>query len=97
MKYLNTDIIKKQLNIDDYFTDDDIYLEALGETAEDIVEKQVNEDLCDIAARNNGILPPALKHAMKMLVEYLYNNRGSDDTKIPDAFYDMIKLYRNYR
>lgn len=97
MKYLTIDALKKQLNIDDYFTEDDEYLEALGDTAEELVEQHVNVDLTSIISRANGVLPAPLKHAMKLIVEYLYDNRGSEDSKIPEAFYYMCKMYRNYR
>lgn len=97
MKYITLEAIKQQLNIDDYFTEDDEYLDALGDTAEELVEQQVNADLYDVLSKNNGTLPAPLKHAMKMIVEYLYDNRGSNDNEIPKAFYYMCGLYRNYR
>lgn len=97
MKYLSVESIKKQLNIDEYFSEDDEYLEALGETAEELVEQQVNEDLASIVYSYNGTLPAPLKHAMKLLVGFLYDNRGDDESQIPQAFYYMCKMYRNYK
>ncbi len=96
MQYLTVEQIKKQCVIDADFHDDDEYLEALGDTAEEIVEQQIDKSLVDVVSDNNGTLPAPLRHAMKMLVEYLYNNRGSDESDIPEAFYYMCKLYRSY-
>lgn len=96
MKYLTLEQIKHQCVIDSYYTGDDEYLEALGDTCEEIVERQVNQSLDDIIAENDGKLPMPLVHAMKMLVEYLYSNRGGEDVQIPEAFYYMCHLYRSY-
>lgn len=95
MNYLTLEDIKRQCIIDFDFTDDDIYLESLGNTAEDFVEQIGNLDLSDIVGCK-GELPPSLKHSMLLLCEYFYNNRGSDTTDIPPLFYTMIKMYRNY-
>lgn len=91
MKYLKLEDIKRQCIIDFDFTDDDVYLESLGDTAENFVEQIGNLDLSDFAD-----VPPSLKHSMLLLCEYFYNNRGSDTTDIPPLFYTMIKMYRNY-
>lgn len=97
MKYLTIEAIKQQLIIDSDFTEDDELLNALGDTAEELVEQQIDADLTDVVSNNNGKLPAPLQHAMKMIVEYLYNDRGSGETEIPKAFTYMCHLYRNYR
>lgn len=96
MKYLTIEDIKRQCIIDSDFTDDDNYLEALGDAAEEMVEKQVNQSLDDIYTANDGKMPSPLVHAMRMMVEYLYANRGGEDIQIPQAFYYFCQLYRNY-
>ena len=97
MTYLTLSMIKKQLVIDDDFTDDDEYLEALGDTAEELVEQQIDKSLADVLADNNNIMPAPLIHAMKMIVEYFYDNRGSAENEIPSAFYYICSLYRCYK
>lgn len=95
--YITVEDAKRQCIIDTYFTDDDLYLQSLCDTAETIVSELVNEDLDVIAACHDGELPTPLIHAMKMLVEYMYANRGTDnENQIPDAVYMFIKLYRNF-
>lgn len=96
MKYITIEELKKQCVIDLEFKDDDEYLIALGETAEELVEQQIDLSLDDVVSKNDGKLPAPLKHAMKLIVEYLYNNRGSDESQIPEAYFYMCKLYRNY-
>ena len=97
MRFLTIDELKKQCVIDNDFDDDNEYLESLGETAETLVEQQIDKSLDDVVSDNDGILPAPLKHAMKMIVEYFYNNRGSDESSIPEAYYYMCKLYRQYK
>lgn len=95
--YITLQDVKNQCIIDSDFTDDDEYLESLADTAETLVSELVNDDLDYIAACHDGELPSPLIHAMKMLVEYMYANRGSDnENQIPDAVYMFIKLYRNF-
>lgn len=97
MNYLTLSMLKKQLVIDDDFTDDDAYLEALGDTAEELVEQQIDKKLTEVLEANNNHLPAPLVHAMKMIVEYFYDNRGSSENEIPDAFFYMCSLYRCYQ
>jgi uncharacterized phage protein (predicted DNA packaging) len=97
MNYLTLSMLKQQLVIDADFTEDDEYLEALGDTAEELVEQQIDKPLVDVIADNNNKMPAPLLHACKMIVEYLYDNRGSSDSEIPSAFYYICALYRNYK
>ena len=99
MDWLTLDELKHQLVIDDDFKDDDKYIEQLGDSAEDTVQQLVNVDLFELAANNGGKLPNAVRHAMRMLVDYFYAvERGSanQDKAIPDAVFMLLKLYRNY-
>ena len=101
MKYLNLDIIKKHLNIDDYFKDDDDYLISLGETAEQMVDEHINNCLDDIVYDNNGVLPGPLRHAMLLLVGNLYKNREPDAfttvTEIPHSYEYLLYPYKSYK
>lgn len=96
MRFLTLGDIKKQIVMDADYTDEDQYLESLGETAEELVEKQIDANLYDVVSEYNGELPKPLLHAMKMIVEYLYDNRGSAENNIPEAYYYMCRLYRNF-
>lgn len=99
MDFLTLDEIKKQCVIDADFKDDDEYLEMLGDSAEDTVQSLIRVDLTELSAQNGGVLPPAVRHAMRMLVDYFYAiERGSanEDKAIPESVFLLLKLYRNY-
>ena len=101
MKYLNLDIIKKHLNIDEHFRDDDEYLIALGETAEQMVDEHVNNCLCDIVNYYDGYLPMPIKHAMLLLVGNLYQNREgvafAKASEIPHSYEYLLYPYKDYK
>lgn len=97
MIYLDLEEIKKQCIIDEDFIEDDAYLESLGDVAERLVNDHVDGQLDDIVADNSGELPATLKHSMLMIVDYLYDYRGSNENKdVPEAFFVMCKPYIKY-
>lgn len=98
MTYLTLEEIKKQCVIDEYFTEDDEFLEMVGDAAEDFVSQMIDCPIDELVAQN-GDLPATVRHAMRMMVDYYYSvNRGSADADkdIPKAVILMLKLYRNY-
>lgn len=99
MQYLTLAEIKKQLNIDPQFTDDDEYLELIGEAAEDMAARLMDCDLDELYAEC-GEMPSSVRHALRMLCDYMYSqNRGSsgESIDIPNAIFTILKLYRNFR
>ena len=87
MQYLNLDLIKKHLNIDSDFHDDDSYLEALGNVVEEITEKHIDVSFKKLTTDNNDKLPAPLKQAMLLLLGTYYSNRENiafaSSTEIP--------------
>ena len=67
MKYLNLDILKKHLNIDEQFHDDDSYIIELGMVAEQMIAHHLDDNLDMIAADNDGELPMPIIHACLLL------------------------------
>jgi len=97
MQYLDLNIIKKQLRIDDYFTEDDELLESLGDAAEDFLENHLDTSLDDITAENGGELPKSLYQALLILTDYFYDNSGSGEVReIPQAFWILSHPFRKY-
>lgn len=98
-EYLTLTEIKKHLNIDSFFTDDDEYLEALSYVAEDVVTKYLDCELTDLL--DDGELPKAVKHAMLLFIGNMYKNRESTTNLpvnvIPHAFDLLCDLYRNFK
>ena len=101
MTYLTLPQIKKHLNIDSSFVDDDSYLTSLGDVAETIVSKHVQYDLADLAASNGGTLPAPVTHACLLYIGNLYMNRESVSVanlyNIPFAYEYLLGLYKNYK
>lgn len=96
---LDLEIIKKHLNIDSDFCDDDNYLVALAEVAEKAVEKHIDTKLEDIAEEEDDI-PSPLLHAMLLMIGNLYANRESVSystaVEVPKSYDYLLSLYRNY-
>ena len=99
--FLEIDRIKKHLNIDDYYKDDDNYLEYLYEVDEKVVEKHTDTNLKKIAEENGGELPPPILHAMLLFIGDMYKSRESISfgsvTSIPFSYDYILSPYKNYR
>lgn len=106
MTYLTLELIKKHLNIDSDFVDDDTYLTSLGDVAEEIISQHLENKLDSIAEDNNGDLPSPIIHAALLLVGNLYMSRESvtfsSVSKIPlsyggDVYQYLLDPYVNYK
>lgn len=97
--YIDTVILKKHLNIDESFNDDDEYLKALYMAAEQAVENHIARPLSEIVDER-GKLPPSVRHAILLLVGHLYANRESVSfataTEIPLAYQYLLQPYKSY-
>lgn len=97
--YLSLEEIKKHLNIDADFVEDDEYLLMLEEVAENAVAIHTDNNLKDLE-NEEGKLPSALRHALLLLIANYYNNRESvtnvSANNIPFSFNYLIDLFKNY-
>lgn len=97
--FLSLSQIKKHLNIDASFTDDDNYLLSLADVAAQMVEAHIDKPLNELTD-GEGNLPAPLVHAMLLLVGNFYANRESvtfaSAQPLPHAFDLIINLYQNY-
>lgn len=97
MRYLELSQIKKHLNIDQDFTDDDEYLESLGDVAEQIVERHIENKLDNFCDSN---IPAPILHACLLMVGNFYNNRESisntNNYEIPQSYKYLLATYKNY-
>lgn len=95
MRYLSLSDIKKHLNIDLAFTDDDTYLESLEAVAVDVIERDINIKFSDITS-----LPDGLKHALLLFIGNMYDNRESVShtsvTTVPQSLGWILDMYRDY-
>lgn len=97
MRYLELSRIKEHLNIDKDFTDDDLYLESLGDVAEQMVEQHLE---CNLDEFDNSNVPAPVLHACLLLVGNLYNNRESvsntSQHELPLSYRYLLATYKNY-
>ena len=98
--YLQLYQVKKHLNIDEDFRDDDEYLMQLVEVAEKVVERNIDTSL-KLLEDGDGDIPSPLLQAMLLLIGNFYANRESvafaNSTNVPYSYQYLIDLYRNYR
>ena len=98
--FLTLNQVKKHLNIDDYFKDDDEYISSLCEVAEKVVEKHTDSNLSEVAELNGGELPSPLVHAMFLFIGDMYRNRESVSftsvSSIPFSYDYILSLFKNY-
>lgn len=97
--YLSLDQIKKHLNIDNGFVDDDNYLIDLASVAENAVEKHIDTKLKDLEDKE-GNLPSPLLHSMLLMIGSLYAKRESISfssvQEVPLAYDYLLSLFKNY-
>ena len=98
--YNSLTLIKKHLNIDSSFTDDDEYLCVL----EDVAEKAIQRNICCVLADledGEGKIPSPLCQAVLLYVGVLYNSReaisyGGSPVEVPYTLNYLVSLYKNY-
>lgn len=99
MTYLNLELIKNHLNLQN-FSDDDTYLQHLGSAVEFVLERDIDKKLTTIAKENGGELPPPLLHAMLLLLGTYYANRENISyascVEVPKTYQYICDLYRSY-
>lgn len=98
--YLPLDLIKSQLNIDEWYDDEDAYLEHLCYVAQMQVELHLGYSLAEIL-NDNGLLPKPIEQAILLFIGHLYNNREATSEmtikNVPLAFEYLLQFFKNYR
>lgn len=99
MTYLTLAEIKKHLNIDSQFTDDDTYLTSLATASEEVVAKYIDYPLSQLEDTNHKI-PQALMFAMLLWIGTIYTVRESatnmNMSTVPHSLELLCDLYRDY-
>lgn len=97
MEYLQLNQIKKHINVDSVFTDDDEYITSLGDVAEAMVARHIDRNLADIAI--DGHLPAPIQHACLLFIGNMYMNRESVSNvtmmDIPKSYDYLLATYKN--
>lgn len=97
--YITVDKVKKHLNIDADFIDDDNYITSLIEVAENVVERHIGYKLSDKVEANDGCLPKGMEHAMLLLIGHFYNTREAvtfgSSAELPLGYNYLLDLFTN--
>lgn len=97
--YLTLSTVRKHLNLDDFFTEDDNYILDLIKVCEDAVEKRLGRKLEDCIDKN-GELVPSIKHTILLLISTYYNQREATSpttiTTVPYTFDFLASLNQQY-
>ena len=98
--YITLQEIRKQLNLDDFYTEDNDYLIELIKVSEDVVEKRIGKKLCECINPSTGELEPSVKHSILVLVSTYYNQREATSpttiTEVPLTFNFLSDLNKKY-
>ena len=98
--YTTLEMLKRHLNIDQSFNDDDDYILWLYQVAEATVQVHLCADLEDFEDEQHNI-PAGIVHAMMLYIGDLYNSRegnayGVSVQQVPFGYEYLISLYKNY-
>lgn len=96
--YITLEQAKKHLLVDESFTTDDAYILSLIAVAEDSVQQHLDIVLRELLAGDT--LPPAIIHAMLLMIGNLYTNREpvgfGSIAKLPYNYEYLLGLYKHY-
>lgn len=96
--YITIDDIKKHLNIEECYKEDDKYLAQLYEVALNAVA--YHSDIQPDMLVEGGELLPTARHAVLLLIGHLYNNRESTTSlnikELPIGYDYLIGLFKFY-
>lgn len=97
--FLSLETIKKHLNIDEYFHEDDEYLCSLALVAEEVVKRHIDCEF-DALLDEVGMIPRPLLQAMLLFIGNMYQSREAvtftSVSEIPLSFSYILDLYKNY-
>ncbi len=91
--------VKTHCRIDPHYSDEDDYLSGLIEVAENDVAQRLRYSSLD-EAFPCGCMPPSVRHAIKIVVANLYENRESiaaaSLNKVPETLDALLAPYVRY-
>lgn len=97
--YLQLYQIKKHLNIDESFHEDDEYLVDLAKVAENAIQKHIDMEL-SLLEDKDGTIPMPIIQAMLLMIGSFYAKRESigfaNSTEVPLGYEYLLSLYKNY-
>lgn len=100
MAYVDLQLAKRHLNVEQEFTDDDEYISGLIEAAEVVVSKDICVELDTLTEEGGNVLPAPLRQCILLMVGQFYANREpvafAQTSEVPLSYSHLVALYRNY-
>lgn len=97
MAYTSIYELKRHLNIESTYIDDDGYLQDLVEVAAVAIQNYLNDSLSGFTETN---IPMPIKQAALLLSAHLYSNRQivafANGVEIPYTYKFLLDPYKNY-
>ncbi len=101
---LTLEEIKRQLRLEEDYSDEDSFLEAFGKAVQARTETYLNRKLYDAASDipaddpDGLVLPDDIRLGMLLLVTHFYENRSSvsevEKTEMPQSYTWLVGPYR---
>ena len=95
MKVLTVEDLIRQSRLQNPSPEELLYLDEIGNTAEEMVEKAINQSWEEVYEQY-GEFPASLRHAALMLADYYYRVRG-EDAAMPRAAAVLCRKYVKLR
>lgn len=96
--FVDLELAKNHLNVEQGFTDDDRYITQLIEVAEAVVSKDLCKNLEDLQD-DNGVIPAPISQCVLLMVGHAYENREpvayAQVNEVPLSYRHIIDLYRD--
>lgn len=100
MAYVDLQLAKRHLNIEEEFTEDDKYISGLIDAAEAVVSKDICVELNTLVDEESKEIPAPLRQCILLMVGQFYANREpvafAQSREIPLSYSYLVSLYRNY-
>ena len=101
MAYVDLELVKRHLNLESSFTEDDSYLESLIDAGEENVAKDLCVTVEELETIGGGSrIPAPLSQAIILTIGAFYSNRESVTNarlqELPRGVKYLTELYRNY-
>ena len=101
MEYVTLELVKKHLNVEEAFSDDDKYITMLADVAEAKVSKELCIGVEELATIGGGKeIPPPLVQAILLSIGLYYANREEvtyvQTKPLEQGVKYLVSLYRDY-
>lgn len=100
MAYVELQLVKRHLNIEEEFVEDDEYINELIDAAEAVVSKDICTELKTLVDEESKKIPAPLRQCILLMVGQFYANREpvafAQSSEVPLSYSHLVSLYRNY-